>query len=196
MKRNLVVLAVVGWVVAVAAIVILIAVSTSGPSRASADRGGRRDRRPWDRRTDDNGPRRTEEGRSTAEQAPDRAREVREAALFSDLQTLRSQIELYKVQHLDEYPGLRNGQFDGDLFVDQFLRQTNTEGNVQGAAEGGDFPYGPYLQRMPSNPFVPEDVATEVLGGPGPCPGDGTSGWWFNTTTGQFGANDAEHKDL
>ncbi len=51
----------------------------------------------------------------------------------SSLQTLRSQISLYKIQHDDTPPG--QATFINDMTV----------------AAGG---YGPYLQAMPNNPFV------------------------------------------
>jgi hypothetical protein len=205
MKRNVVIVAVVGWVIAVASIVTVIAVGTGGPEPASADRGGRGESRADERPAQD-------EPRQAGGEVPelDRIREQRhsrrprrqgepdwrESALHSDLQTLRSQLELYKIQHRDNYPGVRDGRFDGRLFAEQLLHRTNAEGQVSRKTRGGDFPYGPYLQNIPANPFVPESVASEIRGGAGPCPGDRTSGWWFDTGTGRLDANGPDHKDL
>ncbi len=117
--------------------------------------------------------------------------EAREAALASDLQTLRSQIELYKVQHNDRLPGLGDDErFDGALFARQMLERTDAMGTVR---ESGD--YGPYLTEMPANPFVEDDKAARVSGGRGDAPGDGSSGWYVNTRVGTIFANDPEPSD-
>ncbi len=115
-----------------------------------------------------------------------------ESALISDLQTVRSQLELYKIQHMDELPGMRDGGgFDAKLFVDQITGKTDKDGRLN---PGDDSTCGPYLQAMPANPFVDDDVARVVLGGTEPCPSDGTSGWYFNYRAGWFMANDPEHR--
>ncbi|MHC4981822.1 MAG: hypothetical protein ACYTF6_01475 [Planctomycetota bacterium] len=120
--------------------------------------------------------------------------DARESALSSDLQTVRSQLELYKIQHLDRYPGIdpSDGSFDPVLFEKQLTCRTDTEGRV--GTDPTSYPFGPYLQRLPSNPFV-EELAAKVKGGPGPCPGDGETGWYFDLNTGVFSPNDPEHKD-
>jgi hypothetical protein len=63
-------------------------------------------------------------------------------AAISVVQTLRSQIELYKLQHRDVPPDLGSGW-------DQFLYHTDAAGNVDAKA-----PYGPYVQRTPVNPLT------------------------------------------
>ncbi len=123
-----------------------------------------------------------------------------ESALASDLQTFRSQLELYKVQHNDNYPGLKSdGSFDGDLFVRQMVSKTNTAGQVMPAdGNSEDYPYGPYLCDIPKNPFVQGWTSHQVTGGPADCPGDGKSGWYFKTINGgeRFYANDPQHKGM
>ena len=111
--------------------------------------------------------------------------DARESALSSDLQTLRSQLELYKVQHLDSYPDTA----DMAAFVNQLTSKTDVNGNID--ANGA---FGPYLQSFPTNPYVNGGDAT-VTAGANACPGDGTSGWYFNTSTGKISPNDADHKD-
>jgi len=66
--------------------------------------------------------------------------EAKISSLQSNLQSIRSQIELYKIQHNDEPPA------DAANFVTQMTTQTDVAGNP-----GEDF--GPYLQKMPINPF-------------------------------------------
>jgi general secretion pathway protein G len=69
------------------------------------------------------------------------------SSLQSQLQTIRSQLELYQVQHNGEYP--TQAQLWGNL-----TGTTDIDGNA-----GAD--YGPYLQKAPENPF--EDSSTVDL---------------------------------
>ncbi|NLF31642.1 MAG: hypothetical protein GX591_12235 [Planctomycetes bacterium] len=118
--------------------------------------------------------------------------EAREAVLKSDLQLVRSQIELYRAQHVDLPPGRQaDGSIDAADFERDLLGPTDRDGRA--VARGGRA-LGPYLQRMPVNPFVDASVCRTVKVGPLPCPGDGTSGWYYETGTGRFSANDAAHK--
>lgn len=108
--------------------------------------------------------------------------EAKTSSLATDLQTMRSQIELYKIQHNDALPGSGTASF-----VDALTAQTDIAG-----AAGTD--YGPYLQKIPSNQFLDSAIASTVeidgtLGG-------GTHGWNFNTTTGAFHADDDAHVGL
>lgn len=107
--------------------------------------------------------------------------DARQSAIVSDLQTVRSQIELYKVQH--------NGLKPTADIVDQLTKATTTDGTVDDA--NGVF--GPYLQKFPSNPCAPKDPTGVDTEGD---PGTGDEGWHYNPTTGDFHANDADHKDL
>lgn len=95
-------------------------------------------------------------------------------SLCSNLQSIRSQIELYKIQHNDDYPT------DGGLTFDVAMTgQTDIDGAV-----GTD--YGPYLQQIPINPF--NDLNT-VAAGAEAAFATGT-GWYFCTDTGNFYAAD------
>ena len=103
--------------------------------------------------------------------------EAKLSSLCTDLQTVRSQIELYKIQHNDNPPAAAN-------FVAQMTGKTDVDGTVN--ASGA---YGPYLQKMPTNPF--NDLDTIDTGG---TAGDGTGGWEYNATTGAINADDSpEH---
>lgn len=104
--------------------------------------------------------------------------EAKTSSLCTDLQTMRSQIELYKIQHNDQLPGVAGGA----TFVQAMTGQTDVAGAV-----GTD--YGPYLQKIPTNQFNDDDTITE-----NGTLGDGSGGWEFNTTTGAFHADDsADH---
>jgi len=128
--------------------------------------------------------------------APSKA--AKAAMLKSDIQTMRSQLELFKVQHEDRCPGSDpNGKFDPQLFILQMTGRTNAKGNVfKSGAAAGDYPMGPYLCKFPENPFVEGPAADKIAGGTAPAPGDGATGWYFQTGTGKFSANDPEHKAL
>ncbi|MCK4292464.1 MAG: prepilin-type N-terminal cleavage/methylation domain-containing protein [Planctomycetes bacterium] len=108
--------------------------------------------------------------------------EAKTSSLCTDLQTMRSQIELYKIQHNDDLPGSGTASL-----VDALTGQTNIAG-----AAGTD--YGPYLQKIPTNQFNDSDVILEEAGEA--TLGTGAQGWHFNTTTGAFHANTPEHMDL
>ena len=119
--------------------------------------------------------------------------DARESALATDLQTIRAQVELYKVQHLDQSPHLdEDGAADTANFVSRMTGRTDNTGAINAAGA-----FGPYLQKFPSNPFVADAVAdTVTLGVADPAPGDGASGWYFNTTLLKMSANDSAHTGL
>jgi general secretion pathway protein G len=66
---------------------------------------------------------------------------ARASSLVSQLQTIRSQLELYQVQHNGNYPTLTTNW-------DQMTQTTD----AAGATTGADF--GPYLQQAPRNSFT------------------------------------------
>lgn len=105
--------------------------------------------------------------------------EAKTSSLCTDLQTMRSQIELYKIQHNDALPGAGTASFTAAL-----TGQTDIAGAV-----GTD--YGPYIQQIPTNQF--NDLSTVELDG---TLGSGDYGWNFNTTTGAFHADDDAHVGL
>ena len=108
--------------------------------------------------------------------------EAKTSSLCTDLQTMRSQIELYKIQHNDMLPGSGTASF-----VDALTSQTNIAGAV-----GTD--YGPYIQKIPTNQFNDLDTIREEAGVS--TAGAGTHGWVFNMDTGAFHADTAAHAGL
>lgn len=104
--------------------------------------------------------------------------ESRTSALSVDLRRVRSQIEYYKFQHNDQLPAAA-GETAAD-FERRMTTQTDTNGNV-----GTDC--GPYLQRIPVNPF--NHLSTVRIDGA--AAGTNTDGWRFDTTTGAFQADDS-----
>ena len=104
--------------------------------------------------------------------------DARRNAMMSDLQTVRSQLELYKVEH---------GSYPTD-FTNQMTSKTNSSGTVGTTSA---YIYGPYLQKVPSNPFVDTNSNTVDT-----TKGGGNAGWYYNSTTGEFCPDDNDHSDL
>ncbi len=118
--------------------------------------------------------------------------EAREAALTSNLQSMRIQLELYKIQHLEKSPHLdENGKLDTANFVARLTSKTDINGKISPSGE-----YGPYLSMFPNNPFIEENSDRVAFGTQNPPPGDGKTGWYFNTNTLMFSANDTDHVGL
>jgi general secretion pathway protein G len=120
--------------------------------------------------------------------------DARESALASDLQTLRSQVELYKIQHLDTPPGAGEG---GVVDPGDFVTCLTTKTDKQGAAGGN---LGPYLQKMPSNPFADaataNTVSVEDNYTAAAAAADGSTGWIFISDTGQIIPGTAAHTGM
>ncbi|MEO0474752.1 MAG: prepilin-type N-terminal cleavage/methylation domain-containing protein [Planctomycetota bacterium] len=98
------------------------------------------------------------------------------SSVLSQLQTLRSQVELYKNQHNNEYP-TSDGTLTGTWDWTKMTSKTDIDGAVGTTA--GTHIYGPYMQQAPKNPFVVTASTTEFG-----TATDGTDGWVVNTTTG------------
>jgi general secretion pathway protein G len=109
------------------------------------------------------------------------SQDARKNSLSSQLQTLRSQIELYKLQHLDQLPvnlynaGAVGTVSAGTTLADasgawyQMVNKTNAAGAVDLTGTSTAHPFGPYLQTEPSNPLNGGKgvavVLTDVNGG-------------------------------
>jgi general secretion pathway protein G len=107
--------------------------------------------------------------------------DARTNALASDLQTARSQIQLYKVQHLDNFP-------TAGIFTELTSRSN------QSGAMGTDpnlYPLGPYLQKFPTNAYLNSN-AVKTSG----SAGSGTEGWFYDPGTGSLCPNDAAHSAM
>jgi general secretion pathway protein G len=101
------------------------------------------------------------------------AAESKEAALASNLATIRQAIELYKVQHNDSFPGA--------TIVTQLTTQTDATG-----AAGTK--YGPYIRNsFPVNPIDNSAAVATAATMPGAPTAAG--GWIYATGNGEFRAN-------
>jgi general secretion pathway protein G len=106
-------------------------------------------------------------------QFTDASTQAKLSSLRSDLQTIRSQIQLYKAQHNSTLPAQ-----GAVTFVNSMTQKTTVAGVVD--ANGA---YGPYLQAIPTNPY--NDLST--VRKDGAAAGANTSGWRFDSTTGASG---------
>ncbi len=117
--------------------------------------------------------------------------------LCNNLQLLRSQIELYKVQHSDNPPmRAADGTIAADGRFDQMLYCTDADGNVKPdrprTRRDEVFCYGPYLEEVPANPFNGSGAIVVVRDrNDVPVPGD--AGWAYVPETGEIFANDSVH---
>jgi general secretion pathway protein G len=96
-----------------------------------------------------------------------------------NLSALRSQIALYKLQHLGTNPTLAN-----------LPTQLTTKTTAAGAAGG---PFGPYFQAIPINPAVNSNAFVAVASA-GTAPAAvvaGGAGWQYDASNGNIYANDA-----
>jgi general secretion pathway protein G len=118
--------------------------------------------------------------------------EAKLSSLVSDLQSIRSQIQLYKVQHAHGDSLNIPGTVDGVSFEDSMTKYTTIDGELATTQAPDPNVYGPYLQKIPPNPF---DDSVDITAGAGSP--DLSGGWYYNATTGAFNANDsAEHAAL
>ena len=76
------------------------------------------------------------------------------SSTVSQLQTIRSQIELYKNEHGNDWPTV-DGTEATAIDWTKLTAETNLAG---GTPSTGETTYGPYLQKVPVNPF--EDSST------------------------------------
>jgi general secretion pathway protein G len=133
--------------------------------------------------------------------------EAKESSLMSDLQSIRSQIQLYKVQHNDLIPGeILSGGTVTDAtaasFVEALCSKTDQYGNV----DNTNGLFGPYMKKLPANPFsnvddvvtfadFAEDGASVSIGATALTTANETTGWYLvvnrgSLDHGHFQAND------
>lgn len=122
----------------------------------------------------------------------DHQQQARCAAAQDMLRTLRSQIELYKLHHGGLAPGYVNtAQATAAMLRDQLIGTSAANGMASSAkTPAGIYLYGPYLDRLPANPFnglntisyVP--AATEFS-----AAANNASGWLYKKETAEFRLN-------
>ncbi len=110
-------------------------------------------------------------------------KDAKNSSLQFNLHTMRSQIQMYKIEHLSQFPPFAD-------FVNQMTKATDVDGNTSGTT-----PYGPYVTGdIPANPFNGNNTVAQVATA-GTVPVAvvaGGAGWQFDETTGGFYPNNAE----
>lgn len=116
----------------------------------------------------------------------DASQDTKESALSTDLQMLRRQILVYKMQHADNGPHLdQAGKLDKTNLTARLTGRTNAAGKI--TSEG---PCGPYMKTWPQNPFCSANVAGAItFGTTAAPPRTGATGWYYNTLTSVISAN-------
>ena len=94
------------------------------------------------------------------------------SSVQSTLQSIRSQIELYKIQHNDTPPNLTSAT--GWAYL---TGPTDTTGNTS-TTVGGVFVNGPYLQQVPSNQLNGNTTITNVVAA--------GAGWYYTVNGGTY----------
>lgn len=131
--------------------------------------------------------------------------EASEAALDSNLNTLRSAVELYRVQHKNVLPGVNTavgtdaacGTAGGTLgtgtanqaitVTQQLTGYSNAAGQTCTVPATG-FALGPYLRAIPADP-IGNTSAIAVATTAGAAPSGTTGGWHLNLISGKVQVN-------
>jgi len=96
--------------------------------------------------------------------------------LTTNLQSIRAQLELYRMHHNRMYPTDITAQLTG---------KTDSDGTINAAGA-----YGPYLLKFPANPFIDDPAeAVKTSGGAG-------EGWDYTAATGVIIPNTVAHAGL
>jgi prepilin-type N-terminal cleavage/methylation domain-containing protein len=114
---------------------------------------------------------------------------AKESALASDLGLLRRFVLLYASQHLEVAPGYPSGNTAAtptdQAFEDQATLSSNTNGQTAAVGTPG-YKYGPYLSKVPVNPFNKKDTVQMVANDQAFPTADDSDGWICKPQTGEF----------
>ncbi len=97
---------------------------------------------------------------------------ARTSSIQSLLQTVRSQIELFKIQHSDTPPTIT-------LMWTALTGPTDSTGNTS-TTNGGVFVNGPYLQQVPKNPLNGNSAVETVAAA------STADGWYYTVNGGTY----------
>ncbi len=113
--------------------------------------------------------------------------DARESVLQTNLQLLRRQIEIYRAAHNGQGPELdEDGELDTDRFIERLTGRTDENGKLDPHGK-----CGPYIREWEPNPYTKnQDTSSQITFGSGAAPPrDGSSGWYYSTTTGTLNPN-------
>jgi general secretion pathway protein G len=117
------------------------------------------------------------------------------SALAADLNLLRRFVLIYKGHHLEVAPGYPNGQIaqppTEQAFVDQATLSSDSSGQTAAVGTPG-FNRGPYLGKIPANPFNGKDTVQMLGDGDAfPANADDSHGWIYKAATTELQADNA-----
>ncbi len=112
------------------------------------------------------------------------------SALAVDLQLLRRVILVYKSQHLEVGPGYPGGDTaqapTEQAFIDQAIMASNTNGQTAAVGTPG-FDRGPYLMKIPVNPFNEKNNVEMLADGQAfPANAEDSHGWIYKAATSEI----------
>jgi len=115
---------------------------------------------------------------------------AKESALATDLQLLRRFILIYESQHLEVGPGYPDGDVTQapteQVFIEQATMSSNAGGQTAAVGTVG-FNRGPYMQKIPVNPFNGMSSVQMLADGEAfPAAADGSHGWIYKAATSQI----------
>ena len=118
------------------------------------------------------------------------AASAQESALMANLKLLRRFVLVYTGQHGEVAPGYPNGDTTAAptylVFMDQATLASDLQGRTAPRGTPG-FGYGPYLSRVPVNPFNRLDTVQVLADGQDfPAAGDNSHGWVYKPETRQI----------
>ena len=113
--------------------------------------------------------------------------DAKKSVIKHNLHILQSQSVLPQNRHLSEFPELTGND------LPQLRRATNALGDL--GASGPAYPYGPYVDVIPDNPF---NESNKVVAVTRPrqrptAPADESSGWQYDEATGDIWPNHSEY---
>ena len=128
--------------------------------------------------------------------------DAQESAAIANLTTMRSAIELYRVQHNGTYPSKApvgtaptgctaagsTTDNDATTFKDQLTKFSSASGHTCATQVAG-YIYGPYLRAIPNEPITNADAVTVVTADATTPPSATTTGWRFQNVTGALQIN-------
>ena len=107
-------------------------------------------------------------------------RDAKDSALKFNVHTMRSQVEVYKAQHLGNYPAT----------LSLLVGETQVDGTPNaGASDPVNYPWGPYMDEIPANPF---NGFSDEVPGTGAAVVAGDYGWQYDVSTGRVYPNNSE----
>ncbi len=114
--------------------------------------------------------------------------DAKTSALKFNLHSLRSQIEMYKLQHNGATPALTSGSLPGLVYATDV-----TGANSGSTVSDTTHPFGPYIQGgfLPANPFDGTTTVTQISTFPPTATAGSAQGWLYEPVSGQIAPNTA-----